>query len=136
MVLVAVRRAAEAAQCVHFSRARAAAVCAIASELLRKCTSLDKSATDSAPRAAYYPDTNRIPTCGAAIMRSIWAKAVLLLASCGALVACDGQGGQAVSNRPQSAFPATGHVQGAVDADPGKYDVVKMAQPADRVVEF
>jgi hypothetical protein len=40
-------------------------------------------------------------------MRSTWAKAVLLLAS-----------------------------SGAVDADPGKYDVVKMAQPADRVVEF
>ena len=69
-------------------------------------------------------------------MRSTWAKAVLLLASCGALVACDGQGGQVVSSRPQSTSPATGHAQGAVDADPGKYDVVKMAQPADRVVEF
>jgi hypothetical protein len=69
-------------------------------------------------------------------MRSTWAKAVLLLASCGALLACDSQGGQAVSSRPQSAFPATGHVQSAVDANPGKYDVMKMAQPADRVVEF
>jgi hypothetical protein len=69
-------------------------------------------------------------------MRSTWAKAVSLLASCGALVACDGQGGQAVSSGPQSAFPAPGHVPGAVDADPGKYDVMKMAQPVDRVVEF
>jgi hypothetical protein len=99
------------------------------SELLRKCTSLDKIATDSPPRAAYYPDGNRIPTCGATIMRSTWIKAVLLLASCGGLLACEGLDSEAVSARPQSALPATS-VQGAVDADPGKYDVVKLAQPA------
>ncbi|HEV8333810.1 MAG TPA: hypothetical protein VGQ22_20475 [Steroidobacteraceae bacterium] len=69
-------------------------------------------------------------------MRSTWAMAVLLLASCGALVVCGGPDSEAVSARPQGAFPATGHAQRAGDADPGKYDVVKMAQPADRVVEF
>jgi hypothetical protein len=69
-------------------------------------------------------------------MRSTWTKAVVLLASCGALVACEGLETEAISARPHSALPVPPHVQSAVDADPGKYDVLKMAQPADRVVEF
>ena len=69
-------------------------------------------------------------------MRPIWTKAVVLLGSCGALCACDGRDTAAVSTRPQSALPAARQVQGTVDADPGKYDVVKLAQPADRVIEF
>ena len=69
-------------------------------------------------------------------MRSIWTKAVVLLGSCGALLACDGRNTAAVGTDPQSALPAARQVQGAVDADPGKYDVVKLAQPADRVIEF
>jgi len=103
--------------------------------LLRKCTSLDKIATDSPPPAAYYPDGSRIPTCGATIMRSIWMKALLLLASCGGLLACDGLDSKTVSARPQSVLPAVS-VPGAVDADPGKYDVMKLAQPTDLVVEL
>ena len=69
-------------------------------------------------------------------MRSTWTKAAVLLGACGALLACDGRDHAAISIRAQSALPTTGYVQGALDADPGKYDAVKLAQPADRVVEF
>ena len=69
-------------------------------------------------------------------MRSTWTKAVVWLGSCGALLACDGRDTASVGTRPQSALPPDRQVQGAMDADPGKYDVLKLAQPADRVVEF
>jgi hypothetical protein len=80
---------------------------------------------------------NRIPTCGATIMRSTWTKAVLLLASCGALAACGLPDGKVASISPQGASAVTtAQVQAIGDTDPGKYDVLPIAQPADRVVEF
>jgi hypothetical protein len=77
----------------------------------------------------------RIPTCGATIMGSTWKKAVVLLASCGALGACGSSGDQAVSARPQIAQPATARAQGAA-VDPAKYDPLTIAQPADRVIDL
>jgi hypothetical protein len=70
------------------------------------------------------------------IMVSTWAKAALLLASCGGLVACAAPDNEAFRQRPQSAVPASAHAQPAFDADLGKYDVLKAVQPVDRAVEF
>jgi hypothetical protein len=68
-------------------------------------------------------------------MGSTWKKAVVLLASCGALGACGSPGDQAVSDRPQLAQPATAQAQGAAVA-PGKYAPLPIAQPADRVIDL
>jgi hypothetical protein len=66
-------------------------------------------------------------------MGSTWTKAVLLLAACGAIAGCGRSDGGAVS-RPQGvAVPMTAQVRVAGEADPGKYDIVTIGQPADRV---
>jgi len=66
-------------------------------------------------------------------MGSIWTKAVLLLASCGAIAGCGRSDGATVS-RPQGVAAATtAQLRVAGEADPGKYDIVTIGQPADRV---
>lgn len=74
-------------------------------------------------------------------MRSRWIKAGVLLASCCALIACERLGTGTVSVRPRSVGseiprPGPGQTPAAPDAEPGQYDLLKLAQPADRVVEF
>jgi hypothetical protein len=61
---------------------------------------------------------------------------VLLLASCGAIAGCGRSDGRAVSGPQDVAVAATVQMRVAGEADPGKYDIVTIAQPADRVVEF
>ena len=66
-------------------------------------------------------------------MGSTWTKAVLLLAACGAIAGCGRSDGGAVS-RPQGVAAATtAQVRVAREADPGKYDIVTIGQPANRV---
>ena len=69
-------------------------------------------------------------------MGSTWTKGVLLLASCGAIAGC-GRSDDGAGSGPQGVAVATApQVRVAGEADPGKYDIVTIAQPADRVVEF
>lgn len=68
-------------------------------------------------------------------MGSTWKKAVVLLASCGALAACGSSADQAVGTRPQLAQPAIAQAQGAA-VDRAKYDPLTIAQPTDRVVDL
>jgi hypothetical protein len=62
-------------------------------------------------------------------MGSSWKKAVVVLASCGALGACH-------SGVDDGIARAATHPVPHVAADPGKYELPAIAQPPDRVIDL
>jgi len=62
-------------------------------------------------------------------MGSTWKKAVVMLASCGALGACHG----AVDDEIARAAP---HPAPHVAADPGKHELPAIVQPPDQAIDL
>jgi hypothetical protein len=62
-------------------------------------------------------------------MGSTWKKAVLMLASCGALGACQGGVDDEIARTATQPVP---HVA----ADSGKYELPAIVQPPDRVIDL